>query len=77
MAFKGKNGEARIISGISGGGWSSPIAPGGTLHDELVISDFVDLSQPDQYTIRLKREDPYANLSVDSNSTTVTVTKSE
>jgi hypothetical protein len=73
--FKGKNGETRCLVGS---GISSPrIAPGGTLHDVFVLSYYVDLTQPNQYTVRLKRTDPYTELVVDSNTLTITVAKQD
>ena len=73
--IKGKKGEMRIIPGVSV--FLAVVAPGGTLHDQVVLSDYVDLSQPNEYTIHLERTDPYTKLVVNSNSTTLTVTKPE
>ncbi|MGA2148618.1 MAG: hypothetical protein ABSH49_27055 [Bryobacteraceae bacterium] len=73
--YKGKKGETRLIFG--GSTFSAVVAPGGTLHEVVVLSDYVDLSQPNQYTIRLERTDPYTKLVVASNATTLTVTKQE
>jgi hypothetical protein len=78
--YKGKNGETRIIAGgslFSKVVAPGVVAPGGTLHDDVVLSDYVDLSQPNEYTIRLERTDPYTKLVVNSNTTTLTVTKPE
>jgi hypothetical protein len=75
LVFKDKNGETRYMSG--GSGSFVPVAAGATLGDTLVISDFVDLSQPGRYTIHLRRDDPYTEVSVESNTTILTVTQQE
>jgi hypothetical protein len=62
---------------MTGSGWFARVDPGGTLHDVFVVSSFVDLSQPDQYTIRLERTDPYTELLVESNTLTLTVAKQD
>jgi hypothetical protein len=75
LSGKGEHGQpARIMTGS---GWFARVDPGGTLHDVFVISSFVDLSQPDQYTIRLERTDPYTELLVESNTLTLTVAKQD
>jgi hypothetical protein len=73
--FKGKKGETRLIGG--GSVFSTVVAPGRTLHDSVVLSDYVDLSQPQRYTIYVQRTDPPTKLVVDSNTTTLTVAKQE
>jgi hypothetical protein len=73
FTYKGRDGETRVIAG--GSVTSARVAPGKVLHDTIILSDYVDLSQPDQYTIRLERTDPYTNLRVQSNATTLTITK--
>jgi hypothetical protein len=75
FVFKGKNGETRYMGG--GSGSFAPVAGGATVGDALVITDFVDLSRPGRYTIRLRREDPYTKVSVESNSIVLTVTQPE
>ena len=57
--------------------FSAVVAPGGTLHDQVVLSDYVDLSQPSEYTIHLERTDPYTRFVVNSNTATLNVTKPE
>lgn len=75
FVFKGKKGETRYMGG--GSGSFALVAPGATADDALVISDFVDLRQPGRYAIRLRREDPYTKVSVESNSIMLTVTHPE
>lgn len=69
--YKGKKGETRCFLG--GSTFTYRVPPGGTLHDILVLSAYVDLSQPNQYTVRLERTDPYTKLLVPSNTITLSV----
>jgi hypothetical protein len=73
FAFKGKNGETRIIAG--GSVFSARVEPGKTFRDTIEISNYVDLSRPDDYQIRLQRTDQYTNIPVESNTVTLTVAR--
>ncbi len=66
-----EKGNVRLLVGTGG---AVPVAPGGTLHDEVVVTDY-DLSQPGEYTIRLRRTDPATKLTVTSNTVTLVVAK--
>lgn len=68
--YKGKNGETRCFVGSA---FSHGVAPGGKLHDVFDLSSYVDLSRPNQYSVRLERTDPYTKLLVWSNTITLTV----
>jgi hypothetical protein len=72
MGYTNEKGETRILTGS---GASSPVAPGAKLYDEFSISYYVDLTQPNRYTIRLMRVDPYTKLVVESNAIILTVAK--
>jgi hypothetical protein len=74
MGYTNEKGETRILTGS---GASSPVAPGAKLYDVFVIFDYVDLRQPNRYTIRLMRLDPYTKRVVESNAVALTVAKQE
>lgn len=67
-----EDGKTRIY--IGGTSWTIRIPPGGTVNDEVVITDFFVLSQPGEYTIRLRRPDTETRQLVTSNAVTLTVT---
>ncbi|MGC4054128.1 MAG: hypothetical protein QM757_34010 [Paludibaculum sp.] len=69
--YKGKSGETRCFLG--GSTFGHPVVPGANLHDVFALSSCVDLSQPNQYSVRLERPDPYTKLTVRSNTITLTV----
>ena len=73
--WKGKNGETRCVMG--GSASDQLVAPGGTAHDAFCLSDYVDLSQPNEYSVQLQRRDPYTKLLVDSNTISLTVGRRE
>jgi hypothetical protein len=76
MCWKVGNGEMRCLAGGSNIS-RNRVAPGGRLHDLFGLSYYVDLSRPNQYTVRLERADPYTKLLVESNTITLTVAKQE
>jgi hypothetical protein len=73
--WKARNGEMRCLAGSNIS--LNRVAPGEKLHDVFVLSYYVDLSQPNQYTVRLERADPYTKLLVESNTIAITVAKLE
>jgi len=66
---KDEKGNLRMMVGTGG---AVPVAPGGTLHDMVIVTEY-DLSQPGEYTIRLQRTDPATKLIVTSNTVTLIV----
>jgi len=67
-----ENGRPTRFLGSHTGGWVA-VAPGGTLHDDMPLSNSVDLGQPGEYKIRLQRTDPATRLTVTSNTVTLIV----
>jgi len=53
----------------------SPIAPGKTRDDDIVVSALYDLSRPGKYTVQVNRFDETTNAFVKSNKITITVTE--
>jgi len=73
LAFKGSDGKMRMMGG--GSVFSTRVKPGKIFHDSIDISDYVDLSRPDDYKIRFVRTDQYTNITVESNTVTLTVAR--
>jgi hypothetical protein len=67
---RGKDGKLRIYPDRA---WTEKIPLGGRVHDVVSITDFFDLSQPGEYTIRLRRKDVESEQIVDSNNVVLTV----
>jgi hypothetical protein len=73
LCYKARDGETRCIVGSSIS--QNRIAPGDKWTDEFLLSQYVDLSEPGQYAVRLERTDPHTKLLVESNSVSLTVAK--
>lgn len=71
LCYRARSGETRCIIGSSIS--ENHIAPGEKWPDAFPLSEYVDLGQPGQYTIRLERTDPHTKRLVESNSVTLTV----
>lgn len=69
-----KHGEHVIVpyNATPHGVWFA-VQPGQTVEDDLVISEFYDLTRPGKYTIQALRPDPQSHAVVKSNTITLTV----
>lgn len=65
--------NGKIYMRASGSHWTIRIPAGGTVHDEVAITDFFALTQPGEYTICLHRPDTETHQLVTSNTVTLTV----
>ena len=72
MAFKDDKGNVRMM--VSSGRMV-PIPPGGTLEDEVILTELYDLTQPGTYTVRVERKDLDAGPKISSNMITLTIVK--
>lgn len=65
--------NGKIYMRASGSHWTIRIPAGGTVHDEVAITDFFALAQPGEYSIGLHRPDTETHQLVTSNTVTLTV----
>lgn len=68
-----KHGEHVVVPYIMARGVWFAVQPGQTVEDDLVISEFYELTRPGKYTIQALRPDPQSHAVVKSNTITLTV----
>ncbi len=68
-----KHGEHVVVPYIMARGVWFAVQPGQTVEDDLVISEFYELTRPGKYTIQALRPDPESHAVVKSNTITLTV----